>query len=518
MQNIAEALEKPGIKSIRGNGLKKISLICLVFFSTANYPVFASQQEFRQGGGYAPILKEKTTIRFTIPAEDTILKKNTPFGLHAVGMPFLNEVSDSGASIIRIIISGPLWRKLETESGLDFSTLDRIVRALQKNGCDLVITLDSNSEKWGARHLFHHQYKIFPEPTVHSAKPENITSYENTLSSIAERYDLDGNDDMPGLMYSVDYYQIVNEWTWQWDGGRESYLEHLKNSYKTIKSAHPHASIILGGLTGVEYLAIEDEIDTDHILKLGGMLGKNEPHLLTYDDLKKKIPNRIKNNIEDLKYIFINGFPYYDIIDLHSYTENHEEMLPSIEVIKKYAMGKDIWSLENSGPFYRYSPEKHCEEVIKRYVSGMAYGLKKIFWSSYNPTSGWPRNFLNLSLLDNKGRQKPAYYAYKFIASRLTGIQRVIKQNGDADIYKVILNDGDMFIVWSKNHKKTLKLPWPNNSSIQAITLSIDSKQQLVTHNVAMIHHDDYLELEVTTSPVFIGLDIKITGLSLNPN
>ncbi len=435
------------------------------------------------------------------------VRRDTPFGLHAVGMPYLNKLGDSNASIVRIIITGPLWTKLETDQGLDFSKLDLIVRGLQQSGIDLVLTLDANSPRWGAPHLFA-QKGGGAEPTTHSDTPADQRLYEKTLRAIAERYDNDGNNDMPGLTYSVDYYQIVNEWVWQWEGSEKDYLRHLKASRRVIKSAHPGAKIILGGLTGVEYLAMEEGVDKNRMLKLGGMLGKDEPIIMSLDEFKKKRPGQVEDSIAKLKFILTKGQPFYDIIDLHSYTDTHREMIPSIQVLKQFAPSKTIWSMENAGPFYNYSPQRHTQELVKRYVSGSAGGLTKIFWSSYNPTGGWSKNFLNLSLLSGWGRQKPAYHTYKFLALNMEGLRAISKINAGRGIeaYRIVTNRGDLFIVWTNAGNRTVTLPQvTHGDQFKAIALQAPNDQRIEVEHVALSMNRGHLEFQASDNPVFVS-------------
>lgn len=438
------------------------------------------------------------------------VRRSSPWGLHAVGMPFVSRVHESNASMIRIIISGAIWKKIEAERGLDFSKLDLIVHGLQKHGMDLVITLDSNSEKWGAPHLFERR-KGKLDPTIRSDKPKRAGQYEETLRAIAERYDGDGQDDMPGLAYSVDHYQIVNEWVWQWEGSKKDYLEHLKISRKVIRKAHAQARIILGGLTGVEHLAVEEGIDGSGKLKVGGMFGLDEPRVVTIDELKRKMPGQVEKNVERLRYILAEGAPHYDIIDLHSYTESYEEMLPSIETIKKLAPDKELWSMESGGPFYRYSPEKHSDDIVKRYVAALAQGVTKLFWSSYNPTMGWSKNFTNLSLIDDRGRDKAAYFTYRFLAGNMAGFRSSsrVPSGPGVEAYEVTGRDHRLYVVWADG-KRNVRLPWQDRvEGLRAVRLHVASGRRIEVQNVALTHVERGVELGVTRAPTFVGRGLR---------
>jgi hypothetical protein len=387
-------------------------------------------------------------------------KKVSMFGIHAVGLPYFKEVHELGSSIVRIIIATPVWNMIETESGIDFTKLDYAIRTLQKNGMDVVFTIMPNSRKWAAAHLFKKK-KGGMEPTVHADLPDRFDQYKKAVGAIVERYDGDGKEDMPGLAFSIDCYQLVNEWVWQWMGSQQTYLKYLKASRDFIKEIHPGARIILGGLTGVEFWAIDKGIDNERNVKLGGMQGSNEPKIMSLESFKNKQPGHVEKMIKRLEFCLTDAKPYFDIIDLHSYTESYKEMIPSVEVIKKYAPEKELWSLENAGPFYRYSPEKHCQELVKRYIVGRYHGIRKIFWSSYNPTGGWSKNFLNLSLIAQKSQKKPAYFVYKFLAFQLSDLRSVEKLNLGSRIeaYKVLKDSGAVYVIWAENGETKVTLP-----------------------------------------------------------
>ena len=76
-------------------------------------------------------------------------------------------------------------------------------------------------------------------------------SYSSWLSKVVERYDGDGFDDMPGLKYPIRHWEIGNEPDMQsprhtlFQGDSEAYLNLLKLSYQTVKSADSNASVLI---------------------------------------------------------------------------------------------------------------------------------------------------------------------------------------------------------------------------------------------------------------------------------
>ena len=81
--------------------------------------------------------------------------------------------------------------------------------------------------------------------------PCDLDSYALWLRSVVERYDGDGEDDMPGLEYPIRHWEIGNEPDMQstnhtlFQGSSLDYLELLKLSYSTIKSVDPEAKVLI---------------------------------------------------------------------------------------------------------------------------------------------------------------------------------------------------------------------------------------------------------------------------------
>ena len=149
-------------------------------------------------------------------------------------------------------------------------------------------------------------------------------------------------------------------------------------------------------------------------------------------------------------------------------------MIPAIETIKKFAPHKEIWSLENAGPFYNCSTEKQCREMIKRNVAGLYYGVKKTFWSSFNVTPGWSKNYLNLSLLTRRGGKKLAYFVYRFLASNLSDLRSVRKMDLGSGIeaYEIRKGSSPVYVIWSEKGRKTVRVPIKGKiKEVRSITL-----------------------------------------------
>ena len=70
------------------------------------------------------------------------------------------------------------------------------------------------------------------------------------ITALVERYDGDGLDDMPGLLFPMLHYQVCNEAYNElfWAGTVEEYGAHLKRLRQAARRACPQVKIILSGV------------------------------------------------------------------------------------------------------------------------------------------------------------------------------------------------------------------------------------------------------------------------------
>jgi len=79
-------------------------------------------------------------------------------------------------------------------------------------------------------------------------KDEYLDDYAAYVTAVVERYDHDGVDDMPGLLYPIHDYGIEREFTGYWPGTSEEYIRLLRIAYPAIKVADPEAKVLLVAL------------------------------------------------------------------------------------------------------------------------------------------------------------------------------------------------------------------------------------------------------------------------------
>ena len=133
------------------------------------------------------------------------------------GMPGMKHFPDAVA-----------WGKMQKgpNQAINFNILDMFVREYQKNGfTELTLCLKPHSH-WGSKHV-----PKLGKHTNASPKTQYKNLFEKWIYSVVERYDGDGNSDMPGLRWPVRYIEIGSEFSSYQPEPVKDYLETLKIAY-----------------------------------------------------------------------------------------------------------------------------------------------------------------------------------------------------------------------------------------------------------------------------------------------
>lgn len=173
---------------------------------TAKTPSLISPATFSTSSSVTPI---RIGIEYAVEGQDA-----AAFG--AMGLAAIKPLPESiNWSKMQPDLSGPI----------DYSVADRFVIEYQRAGFQEIVlglrTLshaEDNGGTYGSDR---------PVPT-----PEHTGDYATWIAGIVERYDNDGVDDMPGLLYPVRYYEIEVEFSSYTPEPVEEYLEQLRIAYQ----------------------------------------------------------------------------------------------------------------------------------------------------------------------------------------------------------------------------------------------------------------------------------------------
>lgn len=142
-----------------------------------------------------------------------------------------------------------VWANVEPEPGeYDWGPLDAIVLEYQEAGFSGVQLLLSAESPWASSRQPSGLDKgdTFPQEDF-------LDDYAAFVRNVVERYDGDGVDDAPGLIYPVHHYGIEREFTGFWPSGdAEDYVRLLRIAYPEIHAADPEAEVLLVALLMVD--------------------------------------------------------------------------------------------------------------------------------------------------------------------------------------------------------------------------------------------------------------------------
>ncbi len=407
------------------------------------------------------------------------LAASFPFGLHAVDG---DAVSLHNLSVRQVRIAAITWDSIEPQKGAyDFTASDNAILNLQQGGVNMIVATLRAINMWGGNAAAQAGYDPKDPMTANSGFPSDINAWKAFIAAMVERYDGDGIDDMPGLLYPVKYWQVEGEWMWQWKDTTENYLAFLQITYNEIKKADPAASVIAGAITGAIAFAVGEGFDSTGYFEkddgAGGSVKVSRAQLSASPSYRKALAKA--GNL--LNY----GQNFFDIVDVHLYSRNSGAIAPAMDWLRytmsSYGYLKPVWSLENAGPLYGYMEDLHAGEVVKRYLYAITSGIEKIFWSSLHVTPGWPEKYQNLSLIDTYNRNKQAFYTYKTLVSKIDGYDTIepIDIGAGVNCFKVTRQSTVTYILWSDQRGTgTLTLP----ASTLRVTNTVSQKSRTFSY------------------------------------
>lgn len=149
---------------------------------------------------------------------------------------------DSGATSAKPYPDLGAWNAVQPEQGGAYRwvPVDRFVAAFQKAGFRHLTLMLRDESPWASVDP--------PRPPVHrgdtTVKPEYEGDFSAYVEAYVERYDGDGVDDMPGLLYPVLLYGFEPEFSSFVPGDAASYLHMAELAYAAVKRANPEALLM----------------------------------------------------------------------------------------------------------------------------------------------------------------------------------------------------------------------------------------------------------------------------------
>ncbi len=129
------------------------------------------------------------------------------------------------------------WQQMQPspDAQIDFTRLDEFVADFQAAGINTFVLALKPLSNWASKDI-HLQGSFFP--LKGGIKDEYLDEYENWVSAVVERYDGDGQQDMPGLRVPVRYYEIGAEFSSYEPEPVNEYLDILGRAYRAAHAAY----------------------------------------------------------------------------------------------------------------------------------------------------------------------------------------------------------------------------------------------------------------------------------------
>ncbi|MBI4731065.1 MAG: hypothetical protein HY781_02860 [Chloroflexi bacterium] len=208
--------------------------------------------------------------------------------------------ADAGVTYSKLQDAFALWGNIEPEPGrYEWGPLDALVQEYQQAGFTGLQMNTAAHSPWASSDppALGNEGDTFPQE-------QYLDEYAAYVTALVERYDLDGTDDMLGLLYPIHEYGIEREFTGFWPGTAEEYVRLLRISYTAVKAADSEANVLLVAL-----------------LMLDIFDGNPSP-----EEIEQRLSVEIdymRKSVSDIRTI-LAACDAYDIVDFHSlgnYTE-----------------------------------------------------------------------------------------------------------------------------------------------------------------------------------------------------
>ena len=151
---------------------------------------------------------------------------------------------------------GPfIWNHIEKEKGnFTWDDVDKYVVYSQEHNQTILATIwphanweQKSCKRKKSRSPFGKHF------TKYLSKPCSMDDYKTFLLKLVDRYDGDGNNDMPGLTKPIKHWDIMNEPEFKmfFKGSKEDFVEIFNFSSKVIKEKQKDAVIVMAGAAGM---------------------------------------------------------------------------------------------------------------------------------------------------------------------------------------------------------------------------------------------------------------------------
>ena len=212
---------------------------------------------------------------------------------------------------LKPIAEGFAWGEMQSgpDAQIDCQKLDDIILEYQNQGFTKVLIALKSHSKWAS-------INIPGTPGNANAAPKDMYKghYQAWIRTIVKRYTIGSSDQLPGLRWSIDTYEIGSEFSSFEPESATEYVDMLKLAYAAAKDANPNVKIAHAAflVTPVPL----GNVDMPSTTAYNMVFDMAELHDETHD-------------LEDMRFV-LDNHAHFDLINVHNLGSPEE-----LEHIKK---------------------------------------------------------------------------------------------------------------------------------------------------------------------------------------
>ena len=284
-----------------------------------------------------------------------------------------------------------------------------------------------------------------PHTVRGSHLPSDKDAYTAFVRAVVERYDGDGDNDMPGLKSPIKYWQVDNEPALV--TGETGFPELVRITRDAIKQADPEAKVIIGGVPGFnpvsQYLSEFDSYYAPILKELGGQ---------GFDIFDFHYFGTAQGDYKDYKRIVAH---MRDTLTASGFPSDMEIWCTETGTYTGSPRGEGLRSSYN---YPRQSEQDQAADMLKRFVVGLRSGIRRMFWA-WGMVEGFQNTggvFDTTGVVKPTGEKKLAYYTCKLMVEKLDTVvwNQITPLREDQDgvfLYRMPRSGNDVYVMWKDN-------------------------------------------------------------------
>lgn len=257
--------------------------------------------------------------------------------------PLANMLAPLGLTAAKPLPENFSWGNMQSspEAAVDFSKLDNFVKEFQAIGVETLVLGLRSLNNWASKDI-----RVLGSlfPLKGGIKEEFLDEYDAWVAAVVERYDADGEEDMPGLQGPIRYYEIGVEFSSYEPEPVEEYLIILERSYRAAHTAYP--DVLVAHVAFLATPALFESLEPEQ-----------------YDAAFTQLQDKT-HSLADMRAI-LDRPDLFDVLNVHSLGHPYEieaivDWLNSEMETRNYSK-KIMISDTSSTPFISWGPATVCD-------------------------------------------------------------------------------------------------------------------------------------------------------------